>query len=261
MSGNKVDLTIFVPCYNEERLILKTLDSIREAAAGLPLDYEVLVYDDASTDASARLVADYIRQNRLEDRFSLKVNERNQGVGRNYFNAARAGRGEYMVVFCGDNAEPADAMRKILNLIGKADVIIPYVDTHLFDMRFNSDHRRFSRRLISLLYAFIVRTLSGHNIRYFNSATVHKRENVLKYATDTFGYGYQAELLCRVLDDPATTFLEVKFANNDRTEGKAKAFRLKNIASVCGSLWRILRRRLEWKPPRPGSGAPAPHQR
>ncbi|MFH0981346.1 MAG: glycosyltransferase family 2 protein [Planctomycetota bacterium] len=241
---DNVDLTIFVPAYNEENLIVPTLETIRDAASAFGFTYQVLVYNDASTDRTGERVGDYLREHHLEGQFELVNNEVNRGVGMNYLSAAERGRGEYFIMLCGDNAEPVDAMRSIFNLMGKADVIIPYVDTRLFDLRYNTDHRPFMRRLISLAFASLVRTISGHSIRYFNSCVLHKRANVLNYATPTSGYGYQAELLCEVLNDPKKTYLEVKFANRDRAEGKAKAFRLKNIVSVAGSLGRIFRRRL-----------------
>ncbi len=244
MSADKIDLTIYVPAYNEEKLIVPTLETIRKAAARFDFAYEVIVFNDGSTDSTPQKVADYIRENRLEGQFQLVNNERNRGVGANYFHAAEIGRGEYFMPVMGDHSEPEDALRRMFNLMGKADVIIPYVDTRVFDLRYNTDNRPFMRRLISRTFAGLVRTISGHSIRYFNSCVMHRRANVLKYPAQTFGYGYQAELLCQVLNDPKMEYLEVRFTNYDRMEGKAKAFRLKNVVSVAGSLWRIFRRRL-----------------
>ena len=238
-----INLTIFVPAFNEEALITRTLDTIRQAADSFDFSYEVLIYDDASRDRTAEVVEDYIERNGLTGRFHLIRNERNQGIGVNYFRAAERGKGEYFIVVFGDNAEPVEALRRVFNLMGKADVIIPYFDTRLFDLRFNGDNRTFIRRLISIQFAALVRLLSGHNIRYFNGFVLHRRENVLRHRQHAYGLGYQAELLCDVLSEPGTSFLEVKVFNNDRASGMPTAFRLKNILSVAGSLWRIVRKR------------------
>jgi hypothetical protein len=81
--------------------------------------------------------------------------------------------------------------------------------------------------------------LSGHELRYFNGLVIHRRDNILKNRVNAYGFGYQAELLCRILNDPEVSYLEVKLHNDDRTVGPTSAFRLRNIVSVCGSLWRI----------------------
>jgi glycosyltransferase involved in cell wall biosynthesis len=240
-ANQRVDLTIFVPCYNEEKLIGKTLDTIRRATAGFPFTYEVLVYNDASIDKTAEVTQKYIDDNKLQGQFFLISNEKNAGIGVNYFRAARRGRGDYFIVLFGDNAEPEEAMRRVFNLLGKADVIIPYFDTRLLDLRFNGDNRTIARRAISITFAWIVRLISGVNVKYFNGFVIHRRENVLKYPSETYGLGYQAELLCKVLSDPKVSFLEVKVFNNDRSDGKATAFKPRNVISVLGSLWRIVK--------------------
>lgn len=248
-----VDLTVFVTCYNEESLIEKSLDSVRQAVSGTKLEYEVLIYDDASKDASVEVITNYIKRHDLGERFELISNETNMGIGRNYFQAAERARCEYFLVVHGDNASPVEALRKELELLGKADIIVPYYGTRLFSRKFNCDHRSFVRRFLSLLFARVVRLLSGHELRYFNGLVLHRTENVRKNRCFAYGLGYQAELLCRILNDPNVSYIEVKQHNYDLTTGPTSAFKIKNIISVCGSLWRIFLGRsrspaaAEWK--------------
>jgi glycosyltransferase involved in cell wall biosynthesis len=202
-------------------------------------DYEVLIFDDCSRDNSVAVVNDFLDQNRLRDRFYLITNQTNVGIGVNYFKAAERGRGKYFFIVHGDNAIDEDSLISIMALLGKADVIVPYYNTTLFSNRMNFDHRAFSRRITSIVFVKLVQLLSGHNLRYFNGLVLHKRENVLKYRTDAFGFGYQAELLCRLLNDPHTSFLEIRMHNWDRSSGESTAFRMKNVLSVLGSLGRI----------------------
>jgi glycosyltransferase involved in cell wall biosynthesis len=244
-----LDLTIYVPCYNEERLITSTLDHIREALAGFDMTYEVLVYDDGSKDRTRQVTRDYLQQHGLDGQFSLIERDTNCGIGVNYYDAADRARGRYFLVASGDDSEPVETLRRVLNLTGKADAIVPYLDTRLFDLRFNGDCRGIHRRFISILFAWIVRTVSGHNLRYFNGCVLHRTENVRAHRLPVYGLGYQAELLCRVLSQPGTSFLEVRIFNNDRRYGMPTAFKPKNIISVLGSLWRIFRERLAWRSP------------
>ena len=248
-----VDLTIFVPCYNEEKLIERTLDTIRTASAPFSFRYEVLIYNDGSSDRTASVVADYIRRNGLEGNFELVTSEKNKGIGVNYFLAAERGRGDYFVVFFGDNSEPVESMNLVFNLIGKADVIIPFLDSRIFESRFNTDHRGFFRRFCSINFARLVRIFSGHKIHYFNGFVMHRRKNILKHRVSAYGLGYQAELLTQILNDPSVSFLEVKVACASRESGTPTAFKPKNIVSVAASLGRILWRRITYKQTEPGT--------
>lgn len=241
-----VDLTVYVPCYNEEALIVKTLDSIREAASGYSFTYEVLIFDDGSKDHSAEKVRDYVQQHGLTGQFKLISDGTNRGVGANYFRAAEMGRGTYFIVFFGDNSEPIESMKKMFDLMGHADVIIPYIDTRFRENKFNTDHRGFLRRATSITYASIVRLISGQRLHYFNGFVMHRRENVLKNRVPASGLGYQSEMLCKVLEDPQVTFLEVRVSCWSRESGTPTAFRLKNVVSVMGSLWRIFKN--HWMP-------------
>ena len=45
-------ISFIVPAYNEEHELSDTLTAIREAASGATGPYEIIVVDDASTDAT-----------------------------------------------------------------------------------------------------------------------------------------------------------------------------------------------------------------
>lgn len=47
--------SFIIPAHNEERLLPRTLESIHTSAKAVGLDYEVIVADDASTDATPEL--------------------------------------------------------------------------------------------------------------------------------------------------------------------------------------------------------------
>src|SRR5690606_34719232 len=47
---NTLDVTIVLPCYNEEQHVLAEVDRITKAMDASPFSYELLVIDDKSTD-------------------------------------------------------------------------------------------------------------------------------------------------------------------------------------------------------------------
>ena len=74
---------------------------------------------------------------------------------------------------------------------------------------------------------------------------LHLTDNVKFWRSETVGYGYQAELVCRLLHE-GMSFLEVEVVNADREWGTSKAFSFGNILSLSNSLFHIFWRVLEY---------------
>ena len=228
-------ITFFVPCLNEEGNVGPTIDNIVQVGRELEYSFEIIVVDDASTDGT---VAE-VRQQR--DRYpdvaiALIENEFCRGLGRNYFMASHKAQGEYYMLINGDAVEPVPSIRKLLTHVGEADAIIPYFGLN--------ESRTWSRRQLSRVFTFCVNSLSGNRLQYYNGPVIHRTENVVMWFSETVGFGYQAELLCRLLDEGIST-VEVQIENSDRERGASKAFTLSNLLSTANTLFHILLRRLE----------------
>jgi len=229
-----VDITFFVACYDEQENIVATLDTLLEALAEVDWTWEILVIDDASQDRSVELVQRYI-----EDHFSLpirlEVNEVNKGLAHNYTEGAFLGRGKYYRLVCGDNVEPKETFVTILRHLGEADMIIPY---HV-----RCEGKAASRRLLSKAYVRLVNIISGYRIKYYNGLAVHRRYNVMRWHNYCRGFGFQADLIVRLLDE-GYSYTEVCVEVFERTKGKAKAINVKNFLSVGHTLIDLAIRRL-----------------
>jgi len=243
-----VDFTAFISCYNEADLITVTLETICGAAREVGLTFEAIVVDDCSKDNSVELVREFIAAHPGEN-VTLIVNKKNKGLAQNYLDAAFAGRGKYYRLFCGDNAEPRDVVVTLLKAVGEADCIIPY---HL--------HKRsVGRKVLSEAYTFIINTITGNRIRYYNGSAVHLRRNIMRWHTNTRGFGFQAEILCLLLD-LGFSYKEVAVVPQEARQGKSNALTIRNFLSVAHTIIEIANRRLSSlvyaSPSHPNPGAP-----
>ncbi|GAM10562.1 undecaprenyl-phosphate mannosyltransferase [Geobacter sp. OR-1] len=221
--GSDLDITLFVPCYNEEENIVATLEEIAAAMAELDLSSEVIVIDDASTDNSVSLVLQYMSQHG-ESPLRLLVREQNEGVAQNFIEAAFLGRGRYYKLVNGDNVENRDQLVTLLLHIGEADMLLPY---HAHTL-----NRTLLRRVLSRLFTLTVNVVSGYKVRYYNGCGVNFRYNVMRWNTNYHGFGFQADLITRLLDQ-GKTFVEIPVVAGERSAGASKALTMKNFFSVA----------------------------
>jgi glycosyltransferase involved in cell wall biosynthesis len=229
-----LDLTVFVSCYNEKPYIIRTLDTLRAALAELSFRYEIIVIDDCSADGSADVVEEYIRAN-ATDRILLRRNKLNIGWAQNYVDAAFIGKGTYYRIICGDASEPKDTMIKVFREIGSADIIIPYYGENFGRTR--------ARYLLSRSYVMLVNLISGFHLKYYNGLPVHLRYNVMRWHSNTRGFGFQADLLCLLLEH-GFSYKEVEVIAVEQKGEKSTALSFKNMLSVAHTLFDIATRRI-----------------
>lgn len=232
--GGALDLTVFVSCYNEADYIVATLDAVRGAAAEAGLACEIIVIDDGSRDDSCRLVTTYIAAH-PEERIVLRTNPVNKGLAQNYTDAAFLGCGKYYRLICGDNAEPRESIAAVFKAIGDADIIVPFYGS--------AAGKSLRRRLISKGYTSLVNLITGNRLHYYNGLAVHLRHNVMRWHSNTHGFGFQADLLCLLLD-LGFTYKEVEIVTVEQRRGSSNALTFRNLLSVAHTLIEIGNRRL-----------------
>ena len=225
MSG-KPTISIIVPCLNEEENLSGTVECIKEAMAssGAFSDYEILIFDDFSTDNTGGLAEEIKKRER-----GIRVihNPKNMGFGYNYTEGVRLASKDYILMVPGDNEIPAEAIRRVMALAGTADIIVPYTaNTHV---------RPLSRRVISRLFVAGMNALFGLDLTYYNGTCLIRSELLKKVPLKTWGFAYMAAILVRLLRSGAS-FTEVGVDIHQRTKGRSKAFKVKNIASVLSAI-------------------------
>jgi glycosyltransferase involved in cell wall biosynthesis len=234
-----LDLTVFISCYNEEEYIVATIQSVRDALNEIgTISFEIIVVDDCSKDRSSALVRSYIAAH-PDERIILRANRVNRGLAQSYLDTAFVGKGKYYRLVCGDNAEPQATMVSIFQELGTADMIIPYY--------VSSEGKSRYRRFLSNAYTALVNLISGLRLRYYNGLAVHLRHNVMRWHSNTRGFGFQADIICLLLEQ-GFSFKEVPVKTIERrVSGSSNALTFKNMLSVAHTLIDLaLRRAANW---------------
>ena len=109
-------LSIIIPVYNQEELIIKCLDSIpiRE-------DIEIIVIDDASTDKTKENVKNYM--NKETKAIMLIENKTNKGVGVSRNEGIDESKGQYIMFLDSDDYIYTDRFDKVFNELTGEDIV------------------------------------------------------------------------------------------------------------------------------------------
>ena len=232
--GDEFDITLFVSCYNERDFIVATLETVRRAMAGLGLTYDIVIIDDGSRDGSPELISRYIAEH-PDCNIVFRRNAVNKGWAQNYveFDLHRKGP-----------VPSRDLRRQLGNGIDhpqRSAAVGRSRHHHPLLCRGQGQAPFPACRVVDL--HFLVNLLSGNSLRYYNGLPVHRRYNVMRWHSDTRGFGFQADILCLLLGQGAT-YKEVALSAIEQRPGPSNALNWKNLLSVAHTLSDILLRRI-----------------
>ncbi len=115
-------LTVLLPTYNEELAIEQVLDEIVAALAGESIHYEILVVDDASTDATADLAERYALDCWQCPIRVIRCPE-NRGAGAARKVGIRDAQGDVVVMLDADGTYPAESIPELLKFFPAYDQV------------------------------------------------------------------------------------------------------------------------------------------
>lgn len=95
----KPEITVIIPVYNQEKTIERAVMSVMAQELSVP--YEIILSDDASSDSSPKICS--LLGEKYPDKIRVVLNENNQGIVHNYFNALRIAEGNYIADCAGDD--------------------------------------------------------------------------------------------------------------------------------------------------------------
>src|SRR3989344_2097930 len=220
----KIRISVMVPSLNEEENLEDTIDEIKSGIKGTTNSYEVIIFNDGSTDSTGK-IAEKIAQK--DKHVTVFHNKTPRGMGFCYREGLKKAKFEYYMYIPGDNQFPGKALKKMLLEVGKADIVIPYVT--------NMNIRPVLRQLLSATFTHSINMLFGLNISYYNGTVIHKKNLLETALPKTHGHAYQAEILVRLIKRGAS-YTEVGYNMVERYAGSTSAFKLKNVKSVFRSI-------------------------
>lgn len=220
-------VSVLIPAFNEEKNLKNAFSTVNNAVKGKFRDYEIIIFDDGSTDSTAAIADKLAKKN---NKVVVVRGGRNRGLGYVYKAGARKAKYDYYAWFSASNDITLASFRNALSYVGKADIIILYpvnakkVRTHF-------------RRFVSDVFVLFLNLLFGFGLQYYNAAIIKTKvlngENIR-----TNSFAFQAEILIRLLLK-GHSYIEVPFYANSQKGSKSrgsKLFRLRNILGILATI-------------------------
>ena len=218
---NQSTISVIIPALNEEENLEAAVQTVEKIVRRYFRDWEILIFDDGSQDLTG-VIADRLALTNSRTRVTHHHSAKNLGAC--YKEGLQQATKDYVIMIPGDNECGAEVMEPVFALAGKADMIIPYTK--------NGEVRPRGRRILSQVFVTLINTISGLKLEYYNGAVLHRTDLIKTFPIGTDGFGYQAELLVRMVRR-GCTYREVGTLITYRPGGKSKALRLNNIWKVC----------------------------
>jgi glycosyltransferase involved in cell wall biosynthesis len=227
----KPTISVIIPAYNEDGNVAGTVREVLEALGDRFGGYEILIVNDGSKDRTGEVAEELAAGNPL-----IKVlhNSPNMGFGYSYRRGVQAATCDYVGFFPGDDCLPAECIAAVFDQVGTADIISHYTS--------NLEVRLPARRVISRTYTWLMNTLFGLHLSYFNGPTVHRREIIQSVKISTYGFAFLSEIMVRLIRS-GHSYRQIGTLIRDRKRGSSKALKLKNVVTVvktiCTLFWDV----------------------
>jgi glycosyltransferase involved in cell wall biosynthesis len=196
MSQRPPKLSIIIPAYNEEKRLGRTLTRIREYFAGRPtgpVEIELIVVDDGSTDGTLQVARDWARE---MPSLRLVSNRVNHGKGYSVRRGILEARGCIALFTDADLSTPIEESEKLFAAIEAGNDVA--VGSRAIDRSLIAVHQSWFREVAGMIFNGLVRLLTGlrfHDTQCGFKAFVRERCRIVFEQQRIEGFGFDPEIL------------------------------------------------------------------
>jgi dolichol-phosphate mannosyltransferase len=158
-------LSVVMPVYNEEVVLAEVIEEALSTLQASGVTHELVLLDDASTDRSGSILAEF--QQRHPDVVRILRHETNRGIIATCENLYAAARGRFVFINGSDGQWKCAEVTRMLPLIDRHDLIVG---------RRRWKRYGFRRRLISGLFNLLPRLVFGVRTYDAGSIKLFRRE-------------------------------------------------------------------------------------
>lgn len=212
-----VTVSIIVPALNEGGNVAQAINAVAKVCAVAGADYEILVFNDGSSDRTGE-IADHIAKR--NPRVRVFHNPHTMGLGYIFQRGIEASTKSFLMFFPGDADMASWSLGYLIRQAHTADLVITYPR--------NISARPFLRRILSVTFVKLLNILLGLSLRYYTGSFICKVRSVEKLPLVAQGFAALFEFKIHMLK-AGCTYREIPFDHVGRTQGRSKAFRLANI--------------------------------
>lgn len=122
-SNNKVSISVFFPCYNEQGNVKRVVENALAVLDRMGADYEVIVVNDGSYDATGAIADEIASRN---NRVKVIHHSENRGYGSAVRSGFKAATKELIFFTDGDGQFDISEMPPLLSLMAQYDIVTCY---------------------------------------------------------------------------------------------------------------------------------------
>jgi dolichol-phosphate mannosyltransferase len=223
-------LTIIVPALNEETKIADTVNAILPLAHDLLDDFELVLVNDGSKDATGSIMDQFKAQ---DTHISVVHHSTRRGLSAAFNEIKQIAKFDSLVLIPGDNAYRHDGIAKMFRAIGAADVVVCHRD--------NQSDRSLTRSFQSHTFRFILNLLFGFGLFDYHGVIVYPVKWLRRIPIKADGYSFQICALISLLQ-LGLTYVQVPVSLNAELKGSSRALRPRTYYELGITILSLLRR-------------------
>jgi glycosyltransferase involved in cell wall biosynthesis len=222
-------LSIFFPCYNDEKSIGKLVEHSFSVAENLSNDYEVIVIDDGSTDNSREVLK------KLKQKYKnlkLVFHNRNKGYGGALISGFKTASKDLIFYTDGDGQYDVSELPLLHQLMSKDVSFVNGMKMARNDPTY--------RIIIGNLYSFVIRWAFWLPVYDVDCDFRLIRKEIVKKIDLKITSGAICVELVKKAEEVGAVFRQVSVHHYERQHGTSQFFRVEKLLKTfyeLGSLW------------------------